>query len=293
MSFKSLKQSSQSATIQKITEQLESVTKGQSYPKDERLWWPTQDKQGNGEAVIRFLPPPENESNPVVKFYTHSFKVGSKYIVENCPRTIGLPCPICEDIGPLWERSEADRSVARARKGKVAYVSNIYVIDDRGNPENNGKVFVYKYGAKIFEKIQMALEPKFPGEDPIFPFDLWKGADFLLKVKKVGEFNNYDDSAFSSRIKPLLDGKDETLEPIWKKCHSLSAFVDPSQFSSYEDIAKKYAPFAVSNVSPKVTATPATPVTTTTIANNTGGDSAPPFVANGSPLDAYRSLMDD
>jgi len=225
-------------SISELTKKLESSEKKNSY-QDDRFWKPTLDKASNGMAVFRFLPAPENEDMPWAKLYTHAFKVGGRWYIENSRTTIGEKDPVSEMNSELWNSGlESDKDIARDRKRKLSYISNILVLKDPGAPENEGKVFLYKYGVKIFNKIQEAMQPEFDDEDPINPFDYWAGANFKLKVRKVGGYINYDKSEFESPSE-LLGGEDSKLEELWKTQHSLQAFVAPDQFKTYDELKKK------------------------------------------------------
>ena len=225
-------------SISELTKKLESAEKKNSY-QDDRFWKPTLDKASNGMAVFRFLPAPENEDMPWAKLYTHAFKVGGRWYIENSRTTIGEKDPVSEMNSELWNSGlESDKDIARDRKRKLSYISNILVLKDPGAPENEGKVFLYKYGVKIFNKIQEAMQPEFDDEDPINPFDYWAGANFKLKVRKVGGYINYDKSEFESPSE-LLGGDDAKLEELWKTQHSLQAFVAPDQFKTYDELKKK------------------------------------------------------
>lgn len=237
MSFKDMKRKSV-GSISELTKKLESAEKKNSY-QDDRFWKPTLDKASNGMAVFRFLPAPENEDMPWAKLYTHAFKVGGRWYIENSRTTIGEKDPVSEMNSELWNSGlESDKDIARDRKRKLSYISNILVLKDPGAPENEGKVFLYKYGVKIFNKIQEAMQPEFDDEDPINPFDYWAGANFKLKVRKVGGYINYDKSEFESPSE-LLGGEDSKLEELWKTQHSLQAFVAPDQFKTYDELKKK------------------------------------------------------
>ena len=237
MSFKDMKRKSV-GSISELTKKLEAAEKKNSY-QDDRFWKPTLDKASNGMAVFRFLPAPENEDMPWAKLYTHAFKVGGRWYIENSRTTIGEKDPVSEMNSELWNSGlESDKDIARDRKRKLSYISNILVLKDPGAPENEGKVFLYKYGVKIFNKIQEAMQPEFDDEDPINPFDYWAGANFKLKVRKVGGYINYDKSEFESPSE-LLGGDDAKLEELWKTQHSLQAFVAPDQFKTYDELKKK------------------------------------------------------
>ena len=235
--FSDFKKRSKSS-IEDLTKKIEDLNKEASY-KDDRFWKPEVDKAGNGYAVIRFLPAAPGEDIPWAKVYSHAFQGKGGWLIENCPTTIGQKCPICEGNSELWNSGiEKDKDIARNRKRKLSYISNILVVSDPANPANDGKMFLYKYGTKIFGKIQEAMQPQFKDEEAINPFDFWKGANFKLKIRKVAGFINYDKSEFDSQSE-LYRGDDEKLESLWKNLNKLNEFVNPAEFKTYEDLKKK------------------------------------------------------
>lgn len=237
MGFKDLKKNSTSMAS-KLQEELEKSNKSNDY-KDDRFWRPTLDSASNGYAVIRFLPAVESEDIPWVKLYSHAFKGKSGWFIHNCPTTLGEKCPVCEANSELWNSgTESDKRIARDRKRKLNYVSNILVVEDPAAPQNKGKVFLFKYGKKIFEKIQEQMNPEFEDENAVNPFDFWKGANFKLKIRKVEGYVNYDKSEFSAASE-LLDGDDAKLEALWKKQYALKEFVNPKEFKSYAELKVK------------------------------------------------------
>jgi hypothetical protein len=190
--------------------------------------------------VFRFLPAPDGEDLPWIRQFSHGFQGKGGWFIENCPTTIGQKCPVCEGNNELWNSGvESDKKIARDRKRKLAYISNILVISDPAAPQNEGKVFLYKYGKKIFEKIEEKMHPQFQDEEAVNPFDFWKGADFKLKVRKVDGYINYDKSEFAAPA-PLFGGDDSELESLWKSEHSLKEFVSPSQYKAYEELKRKF-----------------------------------------------------
>lgn len=235
MSFSSMKKSS--GDTSSLMDELQKISASDktSY-QDDRFWKPERDKSDNGFAVIRFLPPVDGEDAPWVRMFSHGFKGKGGWYIENCPTTIGRKCPLCEANSELWNSGlESDKDVARQRKRRLNYISNIMVISDPKNPENEGKVFLYKFGKKIFDKIMESLQPEFEDETPVNPFDFWKGANFKLKVRKVAGFINYDKSEFDSPSE-LLDGDDSKLEELWKKQYPLQPLVAEDQFKSYDEL---------------------------------------------------------
>ena len=202
---------------------------------DERLWKPELDKSGNGYAVIRFLPSVEGEDMPWAKVWNHAFQgpTGQWYI-ENSLTTVGQKDPVSEHNTKLWNTGlESDKETARKQKRKLQYFSNIYVVSDSKHPENEGKVFLYRYGKKIFDKLMAAMQPEFEDETPINPFDFWKGANFKLKIRKVDGYWNYDKSEFET---PSALGDDSVIESVWKKQYALKEFTASTNFKSYEEL---------------------------------------------------------
>tara|TARA_B100000287_G_scaffold309114_1_gene292319 strand:+ start:2740 stop:3624 length:885 start_codon:yes stop_codon:yes gene_type:complete len=239
MSFASLKkQSSLGSLTAKLVKEVEKTNKAGN-GADERLWKPEVDKAGNGYAVIRFLPAPDKEDLPWAKLYSHAFQGPGGWYIENSLTTIGSKDPVSEYNTELWNSgSDANKQIARNQKRKLSYYSNIYVVKDPANPDNEGKVFLYKFGKKIFDKIMAAMQPEFEDESPINPFDFWQGANFKVKIKKVAGYWNYDSSEFAS-VSPLLDD-DKALEDIWKKEYSLAEITDASQFKTYDELKKRF-----------------------------------------------------
>ena len=235
MSFSDLKKQSKLGSLtSKLVKEVEKMnTTGGS--GDERLWKPEMDKTGNGYAVIRFLPAPDGEELPWAKLYTHAFQGPGGWYIENSLTTIGQKDPVSEHNRELWNSgNDKDKETVRKQKRKLSYYSNIYVVKDPANPQNEGRVFLFKYGKKIFDKIMEAMQPEFEDETPINPFDFWQGANFKLKLVKKDGYWNYDKSEFD-RVEPLLDD-DDALEAVWKKQYSLAAVVAPDQFKSYEQL---------------------------------------------------------
>lgn len=206
---------------------------------DDRFWKPSVDKAGNGQAVLRFLPAPAGEELPWVRVFDHGFQGPTgKWYIENSLTTINKPDPVGELNSELWNSGiEANKEIARKQKRRLSYISNVLVIRDPANPENEGKVFLYKYGKKIFDKIKDVMQPTFEDEKPVNPFDLWEGANFKLRIRQVEGYRNYDKSEFDGPA-PLSDD-DAELERIWKQSHSLAAFLDPSNFKSYDELKAK------------------------------------------------------
>ncbi len=237
MSFAALKKNSNSS-FEKLTREIEKVASTQS-SSDDRFWKPEMDKSGNGYAVIRFLPAPDGEDLPWAKVFSHAFQGPGGWYIENSLTTINKSDPIGELNRELWNSGrDSDKEIARKQKRKLSYYSNIYVVRDPLHPENEGQVFLYKFGKKIHDKIIGAMQPEFEDETPINPFDFWQGADFKLKIKKVAGYWNYDSSEFAS-VSTLGNFGDSELEEIYSKTNSLVAFTDSSNFKTYEELQKR------------------------------------------------------
>ena len=242
--FASLKSSQK--VLDKLYKELDKMNSpNKDGSADTRFWQPELDKSGNGVAVIRFLPAPAidgDEALPWVRLFTHGFKGPTgKWYIENSLTTIGQKDPVSEYNSVLWNKSSDDnspeRKQARAQKRRLTYISNIYVISDPKNPENEGKVFLFRYGKKIFDKMSTLMNPEFEGDEAINPFDLWSGANLKLKIRTVEGYRNYDQSAFATPS-PLLDD-DTELERIWNSEYSLKEFLDPKHFKPYSELKAK------------------------------------------------------
>jgi hypothetical protein len=239
MSFADLKKQSKMGSLtEKLIKQVEKLNDGGS-KDDDRFWKPVMDKSGVGSAVIRFLPAPEGCELPWAQVWSHAFQGPGGWLIDNCLTTLGQQCPVCEKNRVLWNSgSDRDKEEARKQKRKLSYYANIYVVRDPANPDNEGKVFLYKFGKKIYDKILAAMQPEFEDETPINPFDFWTGANFKLKLVKKDGYWNYDKSEFAAPS-PLLDGDDDELERIYKSLNNLNDFTDPKEFKSYEDLKKR------------------------------------------------------
>ena len=238
-SFADLKRARKTSLETLISETNKLNSPGENQNRDDDNFWKlTVDKAGNGYAVIRFLPAPGGEDLPWVRMFNHGFQGPGGWYIENSLTTIGKKDPVSEHNTMLWNSGiESNKDIVRKQKRRLNYIANIYVVSDPSAPENEGKVFLYKFGKKIFDKINDMMNPQFQDEQPVNPFDLWEGANFKLKIRQVEGYRNYDKSEFD-RAEPLLDDDDE-LESIWKSEHSLQEFLSPSNFKSYEELQAK------------------------------------------------------
>jgi hypothetical protein len=237
--FNALKKN-RSTSLDKLNKQLDQInSKSYSNPNEEKFWKPTRDKAGNGFAIIRFLPAPGDEDMPFIRIWDHGFQgpTGLWYI-ENSLTTINQDDPVSELNSKLWNTgNEVDKEQARKQKRRLKYVSNVYIIKDSANPDNEGKVFLYSFGKKIFDKLNDMMNPSFEDEKPVNPFDLWEGANFRLKIRQFEGYPNYDKSEFDSP-EPLFED-DDKLEAVWKQEHSLKEIVDPKHFKPYAELKAK------------------------------------------------------
>lgn len=239
MSFKTLKKNRQSA-FEKLTKEIEKDSKGGNYGNDLPLWSPTTDKAGNGHAILRFIPA-KDEDLPWVRMYSHGFQDKGGWYIENSLTTIGKDDPVSKYNSYLWNSGiESNKELARKQKRRLHYYANVYVVSDPNNPANEGKVFLFKFGKKIFEKLNDIMNPEFDDEQPINPFDMWEGANFRLKIRQVEGYRNYDKSAFDS---PTVMGdaegnvfSDEKLEELYNSTYSLQDLVDGKNFKTYEEL---------------------------------------------------------
>jgi hypothetical protein len=238
-SFANLKRNKSS--FEKLTKAIEATAQPvESGSKDDtRFWQPEVDKAGNGMAVIRFLAAPAADGDdalPWVRLFSHGFQGPGGWLIDNCLTTLNDKCPVCEHNSVLWNSGiEANKEIVRKQKRKLNYIANILVISDPKHPENEGQIKLFKFGKKIFDKISEAMNPEFPDEKPVNPFDFWEGANFKLKIRNVEGYRNYDKSEFDSP-EALFGGDDAKLEDLWKKEFSLKEFTEPKHFKSYDQL---------------------------------------------------------
>ncbi len=243
--------------IQQLQKDLEKVVQKSEPLEDPRFWSPKMDKSKNTSAIIRFLPAPKGENSPFVKYFSHSFQGPTgKYYIENCLTSIGKDDPVCQANKVLWDSgTEVNKKLAQDRKRKTHFISNILVVKDPANPENNGKVFLYRYGKKIFEKIQTVISPVEDDlgiADPKNPFDFWEGMNFVLRVHFADGYYKYDNSAWLEPSELIPGGSDEDYESVWNQCHSLVQFLDPSNYKSFEELQKRLSLVLASSSSSSV-----------------------------------------
>ena len=241
MSFANLKR--QSGNLDKLSKAIEALSTSSEggSEKSDNYWRPEVDKSGNGMATIRFLPASEKDGEdglPWVKIFSHGFQGPGGWLIDNCLTTKNQQCPVCEHNSTLWNSGiEANKDVVRKQKRKLNYIANVYIVSDPKHPENEGKIKLFKFGKKIFDKITEAMNPQFEDETPINPFDMWKGANFKLKIRKVEGYQNYDKSEFDSPS--VLSDDDAKLEQIWKDSFSLSELTGDKEFKSYDELKKR------------------------------------------------------
>jgi hypothetical protein len=239
-SFANLKRSS--GNLEKLSKAIEALnaTSGSNDSKD-NYWKPEVDKAGNGQATIRFLPAPAvdgDDALPWVKIFGHGFQGPGGWLIDNCLTTNNQQCPVCEHNSKLWNSGiEANKEIVRKQKRKLNYHANVYIVSDPKHPENEGQVKLFKFGAKIFEKITGAMNPSFEDETAINPFDLWGGANFKLKITKVAGYQNYDKSEFAAPS-PLLNDDDQ-MEKIWKSELSLKDLTAAKEFKTYDELKNR------------------------------------------------------
>jgi len=236
MNFKDLKKAS-NTNIDKLLTEMDKMKTGGAKYIDDRYWsMPIDEKTGNGTALIRFLPISNGDKIPWVSLYSHGFQGPGGWYIENSLTTLGQPDPVSEVNTELWNTGiDANKEIVRKRKRKQQFISNILVLSDPKNPQNEGKVFLFKYGKKLFSKIQEKIQPEFEGDSPVDVFDYWKGANFRLKVKKVEGYPNYDSSSFEAPG-ALFDGDETKLEKLWNSQYSLEGEISPDKFKTYDEL---------------------------------------------------------
>jgi hypothetical protein len=226
--------------LAKVNEQAAKMNQSGGFQKDERYWRPELDKAGAGSAIIRLLPPPPGEDVPFVRKFSYGFKGPTgKWFIENCPSTIGLTSPVLDYNSALWNSGvEANKEIARKQKRRLGFIANIQVLKHPARPSDEGKVYLWEFGKKLFEKFASKMNPEEEDIVPVNPFDFWQGANFRLRVRRVEGFPNYEKSEFDAPS--ALSDSDEELKRIWKMEHSLQAEIAPDKFKSYEELEQKF-----------------------------------------------------
>jgi len=293
MSFDALKKN-RSSSLTKLNSQLEKITqKSYSDPNEGKMWKPTRDKAGNGFAIIRFLPAAAGEEMPFVRIWDHGFQgpTGQWYI-ENSLTTINQDDPVSEYNSKLWNSGlESDKELARKQKRRLKYVANILVVKDGANPENDGKVFMYQFGKKIFDKLNDLMNPQFEDETPVNPFDLWEGANFRLKIRKFEGYPNYDKSEFDAPS--AISDDDAELERIYNSEHSLQELIDPKNFKSYNELKAKLYRVLALDEEPSTPAKAADDEFDLSNMGNTQEAAPQPTIAEATPEASTSLSMDD
>ena len=295
MDFESLKTSS--SGFDKLTKALEENlspedSKNKNKYQDDRLWKPELDKTGNGYAVLRFLPATQSEDMPWVRLWSHAFQGPGGWYIENSLTTLGHKDPVSEENTRLWNTgAESDKQVARNRKRKLSYYSNVLIVSDPAHPENEGQVKLFKFGKKIFDKITEAMQPAFEDETPINPFDFWKGANFKLKIRKVDGFWNYDKSEFEG-VSAIADN-DDSIKAIWEKQYPLKPFLDASNFKSYEELKEKLNRVITGTKSTDTVENVDLPSTSTATVQSKDSASTAPASDSDDTLDYFSKLAEE
>ena len=295
MDFESLKTSS--SGFDKLTKALEENlnpedSKKQNKYQDDRLWKPELDKTGNGYAVLRFLPATSGEDMPWVRLWSHAFQGPGGWYIENSLATLGHKDPVSEENTRLWNTGvESDKGIARNRKRKLSYYSNVLIVSDPAHPENEGQVKLFKFGKKIFDKITEAMQPEFDDETPINPFDFWKGANFKLKIRKVDGFWNYDKSEFEG-VSAIADN-DDSIKAIWEKQYPLKPFLDASNFKSYEELKEKLNRVITGTKSTDTVENVDLPSTSTATVQSKDSASTAPASDSDDTLDYFSKLAEE
>ena len=295
MDFESLKTSS--SGFDKLTKALEENlnpedSKNKNKYKDERLWKPELDKTGNGYAVLRFLPATSGEDMPWVRLWSHAFQGPGGWYIENSLTTLGNKDPVSEENTRLWiTGAESDKQVARNRKRKLSYYSNVLIVSDPAHPENEGQVKLFKFGKKIFDKITEAMQPAFEDETPINPFDFWKGANFKLKIRKVDGFWNYDISEFEGGS--AIADNDDSIKAIWEKQYPLKPFLDADNFKSYEELKEKLNRVITGTKTTETVENVDLPSTSTAKVQSKDGASTAPASESDDTLDYFSKLAEE
>ena len=259
---------------------------------DARFWQPEVDKSGAGQAIIRFLPAPKGEDIPWVRIFNHGFQGPGGWYIENSLTTLNKKDPVSEYNSMLWNRGDdAGKEQARKQKRRLLYISNVYIIQDKAHPENEGQVRLFRYGKKIFDKLNEAMNPEFEDEKPLNPFDLWEGASFILKIRNVDGYRNYDKSVFGEAGPLLAD--DSKLEGIWNSEYKLQEFSDPSKFKTYDELKEKLDKVLALSGGSQPSSTAETTQLDTAPAPSVGKVDKPKSSESDTDLDFFQKLAED
>ncbi|MEL0238950.1 MAG: single-stranded DNA-binding protein [Gammaproteobacteria bacterium] len=292
-SFAELKRST-TTSLDALLKETNKLTnnEGNKGGADTRFWQPEVDKSGAGQAIIRFLPAPKGEDIPWVRIFNHGFQGPGGWYIENSLTTLNKKDPVSEYNSMLWNRGDdAGKEQARKQKRRLLYISNVYVIQDKAHPENEGQVRLFRYGKKIFDKLNEAMNPEFEDEKPLNPFDLWEGASFILKIRNVDGYRNYDKSVFGEAGPLLAD--DSKLEGIWNSEYKLQEFSDPSKFKTYDELKEKLDKVLALSGGSQPSSTAETTQLDTAPAPSVGKVDKPKSSESDTDLDFFQKLAED
>jgi hypothetical protein len=292
-SFAELKRST-TTSLDALLKETNKLTnnEGNKGGADTRFWQPEVDKSGAGQAIIRFLPAPKGEDIPWVRIFNHGFQGPGGWYIENSLTTLNKKDPVSEYNSMLWNRGDdAGKEQARKQKRRLLYISNVYVIQDKAHPENEGQVKLFRYGKKIFDKLNEAMNPEFEDEKPLNPFDLWEGASFILKIRNVDGYRNYDKSVFGEAGQLLAD--DSKLEGIWNSEYKLQEFSDPSKFKTYDELKEKLDKVLALSGGSQPSSTAETTQLDTAPAPSVGKVDKPKSSESDTDLDFFQKLAED
>lgn len=292
-SFAELKRST-TTSLDALLKETNKLTnnEGNKGGADTRFWQPEVDKSGAGQAIIRFLPAPKGEDIPWVRIFNHGFQGPGGWYIENSLTTLNKKDPVSEYNSMLWNRGDdAGKEQARKQKRRLLYISNVYIIQDKAHPENEGQVRLFRYGKKIFDKLNEAMNPEFEDEKPLNPFDLWEGASFILKIRNVDGYRNYDKSVFGEAGPLLAD--DSKLEGIWNSEYKLQEFSDPSKFKTYDELKQKLDKVLALSGGSQPSSTAETTQLDTAPAPSVGKVDKPKSSESDTDLDFFQKLAED
>ena len=292
-SFAELKRSGKTS-LDALLQETNKLTnnEGNKGGADTRFWQPEVDKAGNGYAIVRFLPAPKGEDIPWVRLFNHGFQGPGGWYIENSLTTLNKKDPVSEYNSTLWNRGDdAGKEQARKQKRRLLYIANVYIVKDQLHPENEGQVKLYRFGKKIFDKLNEAMNPQFEDEKPLNPFDLWEGANFMLKIRNLDGYRNYDKSEFGESG-PLLDDESK-MEGVWNSEFKLGEFIDPSKFKTYDELKQKLDKVLALSGGSQPSSTAEQTQLETAPAPSAGKSSPPPKTDEDDNLDFFQKLADE